>query len=305
MRKWLVLFTLVSLLLVTGSVSAQGEVIINELQVRLWPEYDRPNLLVIYDFVLAPGTTLPAKATLRIPLDAEVIAVANFVNGQLTNVPFEGPVTNGEWQEVTMSITSNSAYHLEYYTALQKNGSNRHFNYIWPGDYSINTLVVEVQEPVNTTSFSSKPALPNTGKSENGLSLHSGTFGSVKAGEQWVLGVDYTRSTDELSATGQGVQPGGDLLDQTGATNSATTQFLARYLPYILASVAVLLIAVGVAWYWLSGRDTTSGHRGRKRHSTQPVSAQSDQAYCHQCGKRAQPGDKFCRACGIRLRREE
>jgi hypothetical protein len=304
MRKWLLLLPLLIILFITGSVNAQGQVIINELQVRLWPEYDRSNLLVIYDFVVAPGTTLPTKITLRIPPDAEVIAVANLVAGQLTNVPYDGPTLNGDWKEVTISIASNTSYHLEYYTGIQKTGSNRHFDYIWPGDYPVNTLVVETQEPVMTTSFSSNPALTNAETSSDGFSLHSGTFGSVKAGEQWVIGVDYTRSSEELSATGQGVQPGGDLWVQPNASSMSVTQFLTLYLPYVLAGVAILLIVVGVTWYFLSGRDT-SKHHGRKRHITQPVTIPGGQTYCHQCGKRSQPGDKFCRACGIRLRREE
>jgi hypothetical protein len=302
MRKWLVFFILASILLVVGNAHAQGQVIINQLQVRLWPEYDRPSLLVIYDFELAPGTTLPAKVTLRIPTDAEIIAVAREVDGQLANMPYETPVINGEWQEVTLETNSNTYYHLEYYVPIQKTGANRHFDYIWPGDYSVNTLVVEVQEPADTTSFSSTPDLTNTGKSQDGLTLHSKTFGSVNSGEQWILSVDYVRSSDELSAVGQGVQPGGDIFSQNNSSTSTVAQFISQNLPLILGAVvvaAILLIVVGVVWYWLSGRETSN--HGRKRHASQAESMGADQAYCHQCGMRAQPGDKFCRACGIRL----
>jgi hypothetical protein len=307
MRKWYGFFILASILLVVGNVHAQGQVIINQLQVRLWPEYDRPSLLVIYDFELAPGTALPAKVTLRIPTDAEIIAVARDVNGQLANMPYETPVVKDGWQEVTLETNSNTYYHLEYYVPIQKTGANRHFDYIWPGDYSVNTLVVEVQEPADTTSFSSNPELNNTGKSQDGFTLHSETIGSVNSGEQWVLGVDYSRSSDQLSAVGQGVQPSGDIFGQNNSSTSTVAQFISQNLQIILAVAvvaAILLIVVGVVWYWLSGRET-SGDHGRKRHPSQVEGKGTEQAYCHQCGMRAQPGDKFCRACGIRLQRKE
>jgi len=70
----------------------------------------------------------------------------------------------------------------------------------------------------------------------------------------------------------------------------------------------ILLIVVGLVWYWQSGSNTESGN-SRRRHGSHGGSDKSSsnegQIYCHECGKRAQPSDKFCRACGVRLRRED
>ena len=115
-----------------------------------------------------------------------------------------------------------------------------------------------------------------------------------------ILDATYSRSTDELTVSGQPVQPSGGTID-TGTASSATVMdFLSRNLFYILGFLGVLLIVVGLVWFWQSGMSSQS-ENGRMRHAShsQPESAGSDgQIYCHQCGKRAQPSDKFCRACG-------
>jgi hypothetical protein len=80
-------------------------------------------------------------------------------------------------------------------------------------------------------------------------------------------------------------------------------------LPWVLGGLGVILIVAGVVAFLLWQRGGRSGVR-RSRHSARSkrhakAEAEADSAfYCHQCGKRAQPGDTFCRTCGTRLRRE-
>jgi hypothetical protein len=54
-----------------GLVQAQGEaVVLSQLRIDLWPEHDRPNMLVIYKAVLGSDVTLPVSLTFRIPAAA-------------------------------------------------------------------------------------------------------------------------------------------------------------------------------------------------------------------------------------------
>jgi hypothetical protein len=73
-------------------------------------------------------------------------------------------------------------------------------------------------------------------------------------------------------------------------------------LPWVLAGIGVLLIAVGVVGFavWQRGGQRSSTIR---RQTPQHKEGEGEFIYCHQCGKRAQPGDIFCRTCGTRLRR--
>jgi uncharacterized OB-fold protein len=68
----------------------------------------------------------------------------------------------------------------------------------------------------------------------------------------------------------------------------------------------VALIVGGVVWYLQSGKGKEE-ERSRRRHRLAPVKepeSTGGYVYCHQCGKRAGPGDRFCRACGAKLRIE-
>lgn len=306
MKRLLVLLVLLAILITPAAAGAQGGTIINEMRVRLWPEYDRSELLVIYNFTLAPGTATPATLQFRVPADAQITAVAQETPEGLFSVSFESN-NDGEWQMVTFEAADQTGYQLEFYSPIHFLEDARHFNFIWPGDYPVNTLVVEVQEPSQTTGFMSDPALPNEGLSPDQLPTHSGAFGSLDEGEQWILDVNYSRGTDEVTVSGQPVQPSGGTIDTESSTSASVMDFLSRNLFYILGFLGVMLIVVGLIWYWQSGSSSQpeSGHKRHTSHS-QPEAVQSaGQIYCHECGKRAQPSDKFCRACGVRLRRED
>ncbi len=212
MKRLLVLAAILAALIVPSVAGAQGGTIINELRVRLWPEYDRSDLLVIYTFSLAPGTLTPTQLQFRVPAEAQVTAVAQDTPNGLFSVDFTSG-SDGDWQTVTFEAADQTNYQLEYYVPIQLQGDSRQFKFTWPGDYPVNTFVVEVQEPSQTTGFTSSPTLPNESLSPDNLPIHSGTFGSIDESEQWALDVNYSRSTDELTVSGQPVQPSGGAID--------------------------------------------------------------------------------------------
>jgi hypothetical protein len=103
MRRLLVLAALLLGVLIPTVAGAQNGTIINEIKVRLWPEYDRSDLLVIYDFALAPGTVTPTTLKIRVPADADVTALAQDTTSGLFEVPFKTAV-EGDWQTVTFEV---------------------------------------------------------------------------------------------------------------------------------------------------------------------------------------------------------
>ena len=65
-------------MLIPVSIHAQDEVRLAYLQVDLWPEYDRPEMLVILRASLAADVSLPVDVTFRIPAavgDPNAVAV--------------------------------------------------------------------------------------------------------------------------------------------------------------------------------------------------------------------------------------
>lgn len=297
MRKWLLL-TVAGLLFVFPSlVTAQTSLTLSKLEVQLWPEYDQPSMLVIYDFNVAPDTKLPASATFHIPLGANLIAVASMQNNQLVNIPVVGPSVEGEWQSFTVTMEEMTPYHFEYYEPLTFNGNQRTFNYLWDGSYPVNEFSIRVLQTIDATSFVTDPVLkPN--KATDGNAYLEGTPFSLPAGQQFHLSLQYQKSTQTLMRPTTDLQPVSPVDENTPGRISLT-----NYLPYFLGGLGIVLIFGGFVYYWRANRRSVSKLRRRKRAGDTQEDGDSE-VYCHQCGTRAKASDRFCRVCGSRLRQD-
>jgi len=47
-------------------VSGQSTVVFDQVMIEIWPEYDRPDVLVIYRIQLADNVSLPVQVSLLI-----------------------------------------------------------------------------------------------------------------------------------------------------------------------------------------------------------------------------------------------
>ncbi len=293
--KGLILLLLV-LLASPFSVAAQQSVSLSVLNVSFWPEFDQPKMLVIYDFVLPPDTILPAQVTMRIPAEAELVAVAFEQDGGLLNANFDEPYTQDEWLLIPVIVDSASVYRIEYYAPITFDGDERQFTYLWPGDYAVEQVTFELQVPPDTTGISSTPEL-TANRQVAGLEYRSWNGTGFAEGEQIPFTITYSRSSNVLTRDVQPMQA--DPVDE----NTSGRILLSNYLPYLLGGVGVILIVVGGLYFWQSGRGKP-GLKREKRHRSR-VSAENgdEQVYCHQCGKRAQSNDRFCRTCGTRLKK--
>lgn len=293
MRKW---FTLLFLLLLVfpSSAQAQNTVTFESLKVRLWSEYDQSSVLVIYDFELTPDTTLPAKVDIRIPKDANIIAVAYDKGSDLFNTEFTGPVEAGDWQTITFFVKTLTTYHLEYYQPIQRDGTNRAFTYQWNGAYLIKNFRVEIQLPDDSTAVKATPMLPFA-LNQSFLS-GSASVSNLEAGKTYQVDLSYARISEAPSVPA--VSP------QVGASEPITQDTSGRVtldnLPYILGGVGVLLIVSAIFYFWRSNSIQASKPRKRQPRAKD----ESGQVYCHECGARANGDDRFCRTCGGKLRIE-
>ena len=76
MRKLLMALIVGLALAFPLQAAAQDEIQIASLDVKLWPEYDQPSMLVIYDFQVRQDAPLPLRMNIRLPQDASIHAVA-------------------------------------------------------------------------------------------------------------------------------------------------------------------------------------------------------------------------------------
>jgi len=304
MRKTIFISIFLALLLALTAVpaSAQAVISLDFLRVQLWPEYDQSAMLVIYDFQVPASASFPQPISIRLPKDADLLAVAQQVNQNLVNVEYAPLTKDGEWATLSFTANQTGVYHIEYYAPLNKNASARDYTFTWPGDYAVTKLEISLQEPTGATQIKTDPTLPDVAPAADNFIYHHGVFHAVPGGKPFQMKITYSKSDDTLSASGSVVQAaGGDLAGNGVAGQSSFTTFL----PWILGGLGLILLLGGGVWYWLSGRAEPKSPRTRHRAGAESESAEDEQIYCGQCGKRAQPGDVFCRSCGTRIRKNE
>jgi hypothetical protein len=301
MRKWLLLFTLMAVCLFPVGVQAQSNIRFSSIVVDIQPDLDKPSVLVIYHYILASDVSLPASLELRIPIQAKdsinAVAVADS-SGTLVLESYTTTVS-GDWTVISMQSTSRNIT-VEYYDAYIKKGDTRSYTYTWSGNYPVDAFSVSFIQPLDATDLKLVPDLGAATVDANGLAYYNSAVGALAVNQGFTLSIEYKKTTDRLSASLQAVQP-------TGPVTSSFIGKLANNMPLILGILGGLLVVaaliVGLI-YWR--RDQKRSNKNlRKRHTagSQNGNLPGD-AYCNQCGKRAQPGDVFCRTCGSRLRRE-
>ena len=114
MRRFLLAFIFVFSLFIRP-VQAQSSISMDQLFLKIWPEYDQPGVLVIMDFFIASEVSLPAQVTMKIPAAAgepHSVAVRE-LDGQLYILDYDIEA-EGDWLNITFTTPYPEIW-LEYY----------------------------------------------------------------------------------------------------------------------------------------------------------------------------------------------
>lgn len=298
MRKWLLFVLFLALLALPSAASAQSGTKLKIINIELWSEYDQSSMLVIHEFVVDESTPLPAQVIVRFPKDGNLTAVA-YLENTLINADFTGPEQQGDWQTVTLNVRSYAPHRIEYYQPLVRNEDQRQFSFRWFGDYPVEEFTVTVQVPADSTSVTAEPALGDMLTTSDGLHFMGTTTRSgLKMGQSYEFKIEYERKSESVtkSGNGSGIQPSEPIGTDTEGRVSIDN------LPYIIAGFGLALIGLALFFYWRSTQASERTSRRRRRHSGDNQEDAEEQAYCHECGARANAGDRFCRTCGSRFK---
>ncbi len=304
MRRWLLPVMLILAMFLAFNARAQAPLVLSSLQIGIWPEFDKPSVLVIYQMTLPSSTSYPAALSVRIPITAgEPNAVAaRQPDGSLLTIDYKRQVA-GQWAIISFS-TNTPDVQVEYYDpSLTKDAAARHFTYTWPGDYAVTHLTIQVQQPAGATDVRLSPSLGAGAAGSDGLTYYTQDIGSISAGQNFQITIDYQKSSDVLSAQTLPVESSAPI--PQGSSNDIN---LRSWFPWVLGILGAALIIGGIIWFWQTGRQRPAPQARRRRVNTgayeqeASIGSAEEAVYCSQCGKRALPGDQFCRSCGSPIR---
>ena len=307
-------------LLLAGQGLAQSPTPLSELTIRLWPEYDRPQLLVIFRGTVAESVTLPAPVSFTLPANVQTLhAVASLdeANGTLVNVEAYNFVA-GVGGKVLSFSTPGRQFQFEYYsdTMLTTNGDRRQLNFSFTASADIARLNLELQQPTAAQSFTSNPPPSATQSGSSGMPVARYAAGTLAAGGSYSLQASYTRSS---SAPSVGVNipssPQVPPVEVGGGALSTPVVWLQENLGLILVMAGLLLLSGAlVYWFWNrraevvteAPRRTSSPRkmpRAASRPARPPAEDQARASYCHRCGAPFRDDEaRFCYACGAERR---
>ncbi len=168
-----------------------------------------------------------------------------------------------------------------------------------------------MQEPVDTVILTTEPAEFSVTPRQDGFQYYNLSPETLAAGDSFSLQVTYSRSSSELSA-GR-VQPAATTQAGTNEQSQTPANTGLNWPIIVLASIGAAVLAVG-AWM-LFGERLRAGRTAparpkpvRNRPSVnEPETAAANETttyvqFCHHCGQKSDPSDRFCRSCGTRLK---
>lgn len=269
---------------------------LSALTVDLWPDYDRPAMLVLLTGELPADTSLPATVSIPLPDDAELNAVARF--GETGGLFSDLEYTHDSGQ-LTFT-TASPRFRVEYYAPYQVEGSTHSYQFNWRSDLTIDAVTTVVQQPLAAATMAIQPQPVGSELRTDNLTYYTLATQTFNPDQLYTVQVSYDVSTPQLSAAPVATPNSAEV--QSASTTSRTILW------GVLGLFAVVAL-IGGAFYL--GRGSAGSSRKLKPRparpekpaaSGQPPVKATTTRFCHNCGKAAEKGDIFCRNCGTKLK---
>ena len=291
-RKSFVLLIFFMLMSMATGFAQNPVSVIDTLDLEIWPDYDKPSVLVLLTGTLPGDTRFPASVTLPLPPAAQLNAVARIdsKDGNMKDDIFSSTDPPG----TLTFITPDLQFRVEYYLPYTVNKNQRSFDYTWLAAVTVNNFNLRVQRPTSAITLTTEPATANVVRSGDGFDYHTFPARAVPAGQPFSLHVDYKMTTEQLSATSL---PAPNTSIQTPAL-PATPSTGSGLNWALVAIVSGGLIIIGtLIWQIVSRRPSPN----IRKPIDSRVEKQSRAEFCRNCGEPIDESDRFCSGCGSEL----
>jgi hypothetical protein len=297
---------------------------IEQMSVRVWPEYDRRAVLVILNLSLPTDAQLPATLRLPIPAGAEIVGIGEITpSGQFqynyaNSYPDVEP--GSTWDVASIEVRDYKQLQVDYYydPGFYAAAGMRSFPLLVQVPMDVGALVLHVQQPATATDFQVEPALQEMGVATDGFNYAVSSYTGVMAGSTFAHIISYNNTNGLLSIEAEAGE------SDSGQLNTTTV---------LLAAILVVVVLIGavVAYRMYStsrgrkrkkgrpqerrNRGTESTPQGKKQQPPTPRGSKKDLSkaaksdsgaeradgaakYCIECGEELPRKSRFCPNCG-------
>jgi len=156
-RLIVLILRVLSLLVVFASHAAASDMEIGRMRVAIWPEYDDPGVLVIYDGRFVDNGSFPAETSFFLPGGAVISDACSLSpKGQHFCQLFKQE-NIGDVEEVRLKLPYPNFYLSFHIDPFEAGDSARNLLYRFKTGHLIRKLEVDIQEPLRAEGFTITP----------------------------------------------------------------------------------------------------------------------------------------------------
>lgn len=294
---------------------------IKTMKVSVWPEYDDPRVLVIYQGEFNDGTSFPKVVKFSAPTGSEINQVCALKQPgdehlcQLYETSIEQDNLNISF---TLPITT---YFMEYYWDGIKGQPDKSFTFKYIAPYTVDKLDLEIQQPLRTADFKLAQTYASVNSDEHGMKNYHYVFNNVTQGQVISIDASYTKSDNKPSVAkkpGSGsTSSGGGGVNYywiAGTAGAALALFIGYKLfnrkpAYVPIPAAQPRRPVRIEAGRQAQAQSSRREQFRQPQNQPPKATPANRqgvamsAFCPSCGVKLNAGDNFCHGCGEKTRR--
>ncbi len=304
----------------TASGQDAAPLTIKNMKISVWPEYDDPRVLVMYEGEFADGSRFPQAVKFTAPLGSELKQVC-----ALTKPDNEHECQTFKALEEDSRLAVNytlpiPTFFTEYFYPAVQGETARSFKYEFKAPNDIQSLQIEVQQPLRSSGWAMSPTALSVSSDAKGFKYNNYSMSNIAAGRIVSIDASYAKADSEPSVAPASA-PGG-AGDRT---------------PLVVSVVLALAALGGIGWLFFSGKrrparkpayaasarvprgarleQAPAGGRRiapsvqvrseqvpaaarRVAPSAEPAARPVPRAFCSSCGSKLDDGGAFCPGCG-------
>jgi len=219
---------------------------IGRMKIAIWPEYDDPGVLVIYDGRFAEASRFPLKTSFFIPKGAVISDACSLSPKGQHFCQLYKTTNRGEFDEVRLFLPFPNFY-LSFHTyPYNRKSAQRAFDYQVKINHKIEKLQLDIQQPLRSSLFTINPGSKNVSIIKD-FNHFKYDFNQVASGENKSLKITYSKKDRLPSVDIKYSRMSGDKL----WGSPYETQRQIKNIVYIVffTGIAVLLLVGGLFFY--------------------------------------------------------
>ncbi len=178
--------------------SSAPDLKIGRMKVSIWPEYDTPNILVIYEGKFFDRDRFPAKATFILPKGIRDLTDACSLSPKGEHFCQLYDVSQKKGNSEVLLKLPYPDFFVDFQYNPFKGGERRQFEYVIQSKYPVGELEVNIQQPLRSSGFDVTPVSLKESQDRGFRYLHY-TYEDVPQGKEIRFNVSYNKQDSRPS----------------------------------------------------------------------------------------------------------